>query len=187
MRGCAPSPHACLLAPPPTRDRLRLRRKLRPRCLPLPAVVPAGFTPFELPEVVAGETFLSSLTRSLWGRVAVLAVSGLLGLAGVLAVWTVVSNRQHAADPKPNDENAKAAAAAPAPADSGAKPALPLAQFNRRWLPEQTLLLIDLRLSRLVETAAGDGRVGAFWVLGGNRRARRYCSVSTWGRSKSAA
>ena len=37
---------------------------------------------------------------------------------------------------------------APAPPPADAKP-LPLVQFNRRWLPEQTLLLIDLRLSRL--------------------------------------
>ena len=84
--------------------RRRDGRHLRPRPPRLPAVVPPGFTPFELPEVVAGETFLTSLTRSLWGRVAVLAVSGLLGLAGVLAVWMVMSNRQHAPDPKPNDQ-----------------------------------------------------------------------------------
>ncbi len=113
------------------------------------AVVPLGFTPFELPEVVAGETFLTALTRSLWGRVAVLAVSGLLGLAGVLAAWTVMSNRQHAADPKPTTRMPKSTPAAPSPADANPKPALPPAQFNRRWLPEQTLLLIDLRLSRL--------------------------------------
>ena len=110
------------------------------------AVVPATFTPFELPEVIVGETFLSSLTRSLWGRVAVLVVSGLLGLAGVLAAWTVVSNRR--TDPKPTGEMANADADSP-PADANAKPALPPAQFNRRWLPEQTMLLVDLRMSRL--------------------------------------
>ena len=98
-----------------------------------------------------GETFLSSLTRSLWGRVAVLAISGLLGLAGVVAISLVVSNRQHATDPKPNDENAKADATGLLPADANPKPTLPLAQFNRRWLPEQTLLLVDLRLSRLAK------------------------------------
>ncbi|MGA2257161.1 MAG: hypothetical protein ABSG53_21110, partial [Thermoguttaceae bacterium] len=112
-------------------------------------VVPAGFTPFELPEVVAGETFLSSLTRSLWGRVAVLVVSGLLGLAGVLAAWTVVSNRHTA--PKPNEGEANAETVDSPPPDSNAKPALPLAQFNRRWLPEQTVLLIDLQMSRLAQ------------------------------------
>ena len=112
---------------------------------PAAAMVPAGFTPFELPEVVAGETFLSALTRSLWGRVAVLVVSGLLGLAGVVAVWAVVSNRH--ADPTPNPEIAEPEIPAPPPA--GGKPTSSVAQSNRRWLPEQTLLLIDLRLSRL--------------------------------------
>ncbi len=66
-----------------------------------PAVAPPTFTPFELPEVVAGETFLTSLTRSLWGRVAVLAVSGLVGAACVLTAWTVISNRRHVADQNP--------------------------------------------------------------------------------------
>ena len=112
------------------------------------AAVPAGFTPFELPEVVAGKTFLSSLTRSFWGRLAVLAVSGLLGLAGVLAVWTV-ANRRPAVIPKLNGESASPEVAAPLPTGANIKPAPPPAQFNRRWLPEQTLLLIDLRLSRL--------------------------------------
>ncbi len=114
-------------------------------------VVPAGFTPFELPEVVAGETFLSALTRSFWGRAAVLAVSALLGLAGVLAVWMVVSNRQRPADPKPDEENVKTEATGLAPGTANARPTLPLVQFNRRWLPEQTLLFVDLRLSRLAK------------------------------------
>ena len=115
------------------------------------AMVQDGFTPFELPEVVAGETFLSSLTRSLWGRVAVLAVSGLLGLAAVVAVSMVVLNRQHAVDPKPNDENTNPETTDLVQADAHAKPTSPLVQFNRRWLPEQTLLLIDLRLSRVAK------------------------------------
>ena len=127
------------------------------------AVVPTGFTPFELPEVVAGQTYLSALARSLWGRVAVLVVSGLLGLAGVLAVWMVV-NRLHATDPKPNDANANVGPAAPLPADAGPKPALPIAQFNRRWLPEQTQLLIDLRMSRLSTQAMSSlALVGPWW------------------------
>ena len=97
-----PATASAEVAAPRIRRRASYRRRVPPQlCRPwspplrpaAAAVVPAGFTPFELPEVVAGETFLSSLTRSLWGRVAVLAVSGLLGLAGVLAVWTVVSNR----------------------------------------------------------------------------------------------
>jgi hypothetical protein len=111
-----------------------------------PAIVPAGFTPFELPEVVAGETFLSLLTRSLWGRVAVLAVSGLLGLAGVLAAVSLVANRR-ATDPKPDNQNSPTGPADPVPVEAAAKPA----QFDRRWLPEQTQLLIDLRLSRLAK------------------------------------
>ena len=115
------------------------------------AMVSEGFTPFELPEVIAGETFLSSLTRSLWGRIAVLAVSGLLGLAVVVAVSVVVLNRQPATDSKLNDENAKSETTDPVPANAGAKPTLPRVQFNRRWLPEQTLLLIDLRLSRVAK------------------------------------
>src|SRR5208337_289144 len=40
----------------------------------VPAIVPAAFTPFEQPEVVVGETFLSVLAKSSWGRLAVLAV-----------------------------------------------------------------------------------------------------------------
>jgi hypothetical protein len=104
------------------------------------ASLPAGFTPFELPEVVAGQTFLSLLTRSLWGRVTVLMVSGLLGLAAVLAVWTVVSKRH--VDPKPDAQVAASETADPPPASP--------TPFNRRWLPEQTVLLVDLRMSRLV-------------------------------------
>ena len=118
---------------------------------PAAAIAAAGFTPFELPEVVAGETFLTSLTRSLWGRAAILAVSGLLGLACVLVVYALLPNRHHATDPTPNDENAKAEAVASPPADPNAKPPLPVAQFHRRWLPEQTLLLIDLQMSRLAK------------------------------------
>ena len=114
---------------------------------------------------VAGETFLSSLTRSLWGRVAVLVVSGLLGLAGVLAAWTVVSNRHTLPIRSPTTRRPTPRLPTPPPADADAKPALPPAQFNRRWLPEQTLLLIDLRLSRLSTTAAGDELAGLSWSL----------------------
>ena len=78
-------------------------------------------------------------------------LSALLGLAGVLAVWMVVSNRQRPADPRPDEENVKTEATGLAPGTANARPTLPLVQFNRRWLPEQTLLFVDLRLSRLAK------------------------------------
>ena len=108
----------------------------------------ANFTPFELPEVVAGQTYLSSFARSVWGRAAALVLSGLIGLGGVLAVWTVLSARHRATDPRPADETAQVESTAPASAEV-AKAALPRSQFNRRWLPRQTVLFVDLRLSRL--------------------------------------
>jgi len=77
----------------------------------------------------------------------VLVISGLLGLAGVLAAWTVVSHRR--AELKPNDENAKADIVNPPPPNSDANLAPSSGQFSRRWLSEQTVLLIDLRMSRL--------------------------------------
>jgi hypothetical protein len=119
-----------------------------------------------LPEVVAGETFLTSLTRSLWGRAAVLAVSGLLGLAAVLAIGMAVSNRRHATDPKPDDQIVQPAPVNPAPPDAPSKPPALAAQFNRRWLPEKTLLLIDLKLSRLAQQPSAMKSLaflGAWW------------------------
>jgi hypothetical protein len=111
------------------------------------AIAAGGFTPFEQPEVVVGETFLSALTKSVWGRVAVLAVSGLLGLAGVLVVCTLLSKRHATTDTEGNDETARPAN--PALIDPNVKSTS--AQFNRRWLPHQTQLLVDLRLSRLAK------------------------------------
>jgi hypothetical protein len=111
--------------------------------------MPAAFTPFEQPEVVAGETFLTALTKSVWGRVAVLAVSGLLGLSAVLAAWALIANHEKALDTKNAAENVQPGTADPVPADGRAISAATDSQFNRRWLPEQTQLLIDLRLSRI--------------------------------------
>ena len=58
------------------------------------------------------------------------------------------------ADPKPDDQNAQAETPGPATGDANVKPVLPQAPFNRRWLPEQTLLLVDLKLSRLEKQEA---------------------------------
>ncbi len=165
-------------APPPAPSALQPASKAQAATVPVPpsapppepvvaaaAMLPLGFTPFEQPEVVAGETFLSVFARSIWGRVAVLAVSGLLGLAGVVAC-TVMLNRPHASDLKPRDENAKVETADPQPPGGSAKPALPLPQFNRRWLPEQTLLLVDLKLSHLPAQPPGQTSLaflGPWW------------------------
>ena len=70
---------------------------------PQAVAVRLGFTPFKVPEAVAGETYLTALTQSLWGRIAVLFVSGLLGLVGVLGIWRLV-NRQPAVIAKTNDD-----------------------------------------------------------------------------------
>ena len=163
----APTVATRLAGPEPTG---RLPPEAPPAVPPATAIPLAGFTPFELPEVVAGETFLSLLTRSLWGRVAVLAVSGLLGLAGVLAAVSMVVQSPPLPIRSRTTRTPKPTTTAPAPVDAALKPALPPAQFNRRWLPEQTLLLIDLRLSRL-RTAAGTGRCSS-------RRCRRGVSWS---------
>ena len=132
--------------------------------------------------MVVGETYLSLLTRSLWGRVAVLAVCGLLGLTGVLVVWTLVANRQPPTDTKPNEEIAKTGAVNPQSADPNAKPP---AKFNRRWLPEQTRLLIDLRLSRLAKQPPA---LNSLAFLGGwwQPSSRRYWTHSALVPSKSA-
>ncbi len=118
---------------------------------PAAEIAAAGFTPFQLPEVVAGETFLTSLTRSLWGRVAVMVVSGVVGLACVLVVWALISGRRHATDAKSDDGSADVAAAPSPQADPNVKLSSPIARFNRRWLPEKTLMLVDLRMSQLAK------------------------------------
>ena len=90
-------------------------------------------------------------TGLFWGRVAVLVVSAFLGLTAVLAVFKILPNLRHASATKPGDENAKADPAVPSPAASAAKLRCPVAQFNRRWLPEQTVLVADIHMSRLTE------------------------------------
>ena len=60
---------------------------------PQAIAVRMGFTPYTVPEAVAGQTYLSALTQSFVGRLAVLALSGLVGLAGVLGIWRYVSQR----------------------------------------------------------------------------------------------
>ena len=99
--------------------------------------------------------------RSTWGRATVLALSGLLGLAGVLAVWTVVSAHHRATNPNADGNPVTASV----PGDASLKAATPLGLFCRRWLPEQTLLLVDLRLSRLANSPDMDTLelLGPWW------------------------
>jgi len=80
---------------------------------------------------------------------AMLGISGILGIAGVLAVWTVVSHRHAVQIPNDQSENAETVVASSP--TSNAKPTLPPAQFSRRWLPDRTVLLVDLRMSRLAQ------------------------------------
>ena len=170
-------------APGSASDGARLRQSLAPpaplaravtapvapgscaRCgLPLlPSVVPTGFTPFELPEVVAGETFLSSLTRSLWGRVAVLAVSGLLRFGGGAGGLDGRVQSPHAPRiqsptrmPKPR----------PPPADASVKPTLPSRSSIAVGCPSKPV--VDRPpLVALGETVAGLGTrwrfLGPWW------------------------
>ena len=93
---------AAMIGLPPTSPPSVAPPAAGPPAVPAAAAktIPSGFTPFELPEVIAGETYLSSLMRSTWGRATVLGLSVLLGVAGVLAIWTVVSAGNGRRDPQ---------------------------------------------------------------------------------------
>jgi hypothetical protein len=98
--------------------------------------------------------------------VAVLAVSGLLGLALTLAVWTALSARRQVAKPITDDASANADASTHSSVDASAKPPQSVVQFNRHWLPEQTVLFIDLRMSRLAKQPPAMNSlalIGAWW------------------------
>jgi hypothetical protein len=161
---------------------------------PAPAVSApsAGFTPFELPEVVAGKTFLSSLTQSLLGRVALLTISGLLGLTGVLAVWTIVSHRHHPTDVRGGDEQTKAEQTRSPSPDASVKPKAALVQFDRRWLPENSALIVDLQLSRLANQSLALNSLeflGGWWgpanesLLCGVKASKAQVRRMTWASS----
>ena len=80
---------------------------------------------------------------------AVLAVSGLLGLTAVLAVgrWSSVTAMLPNRSPTTRRRIRPARPRLSTPCQAG----IAAGQFNRRWLPEQTLLFVDLRLSRLAK------------------------------------
>lgn len=123
---------------------------------PQAVAVRLGFTPYTVPEVVAGETYLSALAQSFAGRTAVLVLSGLLGLAGVLGIWRLVVHRHEAASARAGNPQAAAPAeTAPvedASATSKASPEL----IDCRWLPEQTICVLDLRPSRMAQQSQND-------------------------------
>jgi len=125
---------------------------------PQAIAVRMGFTPFTVPEAVAGETYLSALSQSFWGRVVVLLVSGLLGLGGVLAIWKLAVSRPATPVAKTADRSGRTGDAqtdpTPAPPDAAAPRTSP-EQINRRWLPEQSVYLLDIRPSRLARQKAG--------------------------------
>jgi hypothetical protein len=132
------SPPAPAAAPPPTEG-------------PQAVAVRLGFTPYTVPGVVAGETYLSALSQSFAGRMAVLALSALLGLAGVLGVWLFVLHRHHSATAS-TDKPADTAPAEDAVVQSKSAPEL----IDRRWLPEQTVCVLDLRPSRLAQESQSE-------------------------------
>ena len=116
---------------------------------PQAIAVRMGFTPYTVPEAVAGRTYLSALTQSFFGRLAVLVLSGLVGLAGVLGIWRYVSHRQQPAVTKSGESTPEATADPAIPKSS-------LEQINRRWLPEDTICVLDLRPSRMARQSQVD-------------------------------
>src|SRR5262249_36318792 len=70
-------------------------------------------------------------------------------LVGVLAVWKVVTGHQSTVNAIANNQDPATTGTDPQAVDSGAKPPAAQVQINRRWLPEQTLVLVDLRPSGL--------------------------------------
>jgi hypothetical protein len=116
---------------------------------PQAIAVRMGFTPYTIPEAVAGQTYLSALTQSIFGRLAVLTLSGLVGLAGVLGIWKLATHRQPATVTK-TDEHAED------PTTGPTTPKSPLDEINRRWLPEETICILDLHPSRLARQSQAD-------------------------------
>ncbi len=113
---------------------------------PQAIAVRLGFTPFKVPEVVAGQTYLSALTQSLLGRMTILVVSGLLGLATVYGIYKLATHRRPSEPANTADPKTDVAAVAPEPS---AQTRNPPEQIDRRWLPEQTVYLLDVRPSQL--------------------------------------
>jgi hypothetical protein len=117
---------------------------------------PAGFTPTDVPEVPGSPRgSWARLTDSPWVRWAVLAGSPLAGLAAALAVGVFLLGR---GEQPPAQEQPLAAsqpeepAAKPQAARGNEAPARP----DWRWLPDQTRLVLSVRVSRLVaEPEAG--------------------------------
>ena len=142
LRGCPAAPPVAAASASPS----------APPAAPLPTEGPQavavrlGFSPYTVPEAVAGETYLSALAQSLAGRMAVLVLSGLLGLAGVLGIWRFVVHRQAAATAQ-TGQPAETAPVEETPAPSKAS----LEFIDRRWLPDQTICVLDLRPARMAQ------------------------------------
>jgi hypothetical protein len=117
---------------------------------PQAIAVRMGFTPYTVPEAVAGETYLSALTQSFVGRLTVLVLSGIVGLAGVFGIWRFAFHR-------PVPAVTQAAEQAPeATTDSAGASKSPLDEIDRRWLPEETICILDLHPSRLAKQSQAD-------------------------------
>ncbi len=116
---------------------------------PQAVAVRLGFTPYTVPEVVAGRTYLTALAQSFAGRMTVLALSGLLGLAGVFGIWRFIVHRQAPAAVQNQ-------AATIVPAEEVAPSNSSMESIDRRWLPEQTVCVLDLRPSRLMRESRSE-------------------------------